>query len=292
MILLHPRQFADIHVWAAEYGLNLADARERFAQFAILSAISDSETLRSTIVFKGGNALDFVWSPNRSTKDLDFSLDPQAGGFELGIDGLRDALVPPLGRVGARLQMAFQINGIRRNPPGAEKTFVTYQARIGYALPDQDGLKRRLGEGRPSPQIVPVEVSINEPICGSTDIVLGTSEQKLRVSTVEDIVAEKLRALLQQPVRNRSRQQDLLDIALIVRERASLDRGKVANFVQRKSASRDVDVSKAAFHNPEVANRARRGYNDLASTTRRVFIPFEEALALLLAFVNGLDIPE
>jgi len=30
--------------------------------------------------FKGGDALDFDWSPNRGTIDLDFSADMRAGG--------------------------------------------------------------------------------------------------------------------------------------------------------------------------------------------------------------------
>jgi hypothetical protein len=46
-------------------------------------------------------------------------------------------------------------------------------------------------------------------------IVLGDGKRSLRVSIPEDIVAEKLRAFLQQKetIRNRERPQDLLDIA-------------------------------------------------------------------------------
>lgn len=51
----------------------------------------------------------------------------------------------------------------------------------------------------------------------------------LRVSTAEDIVAEKLRALLQQALRNRTRRQDLLDIAALLRAGVPLDPARVAD---------------------------------------------------------------
>ena len=59
--------------WAGERGVGMSEAPRRFAQYAVLRAIASSARLSELLVFKGGNALDFVWSPNRSTIDLDFS---------------------------------------------------------------------------------------------------------------------------------------------------------------------------------------------------------------------------
>jgi hypothetical protein len=42
----------------------------------------------------------------------------------------------------------------------------------------------------------------------------GSRTGTLRIATLEDIVGEKLRAILQQPVRNHSRAQDVFDIAV------------------------------------------------------------------------------
>lgn len=71
----YPSTFAMVRVWAGANRISVAEARKRFAQYAILSAIAGSRFLGSALVFKGGNALDFIWQPNRSTTDLDFSLD-------------------------------------------------------------------------------------------------------------------------------------------------------------------------------------------------------------------------
>ena len=53
-----------------------------------------------------------------------------------------------------------------------------------------------------------------------------------------------------------------------------------------------MPVSKAAFRNPEVAERARVDYDALEATTRTVFIPFAEAFAAVLLLVDELSIPE
>lgn len=149
-----------------------------------------------------------------------------------------------------------------------------------------------MAEGRPSPSVIPVEISINEPICAFADLMLGDDGLVIHVSTIEEIVSEKLRALLQQVTRNRQRPQDLLDIAVALRGDTPPDPATVARFLLIKAAARDVAVARAAFHDPDLARRTRIGYDDLAATTRVLFIPFDEALADLLAFTDSLAIPE
>jgi predicted nucleotidyltransferase component of viral defense system len=286
-----PVAFTVLRTWAAEHGVPVPEARIRFAQYAILYAIAGSRALGAVLVFKGGNALDFVWQPNRSTIDLDFSADLAPDDEPLTPDRLKALLGRALADVGRRLGLAFAIHRVEQQPPGPNRTFITYTARIGYALPDDTTPRARLGRGQPSPLVIPVEISLNEVICATETIDLGDS-RRLRISTIEDIVAEKMRALLQQPIRNRLRPQDLLDIAVILRHGPDLDRARVADFLLRKAAGRHVPVSRAAFRHPEIAARASQDYAALRATTRSLFIPVDEALAVLLAFVADLEIPE
>ncbi len=102
--------------------------------------------------------------------------------------------------------------------------------------------------------------------------------------------AMQARVHLQQPIRNRTRRQDLLDIAVILRMGTPLDGDRVAEFLQRKTAARDVPVSRATFHAPEIIDRASQDYAALAETTRLLFVPFDEARGLLYAFVETLPI--
>ncbi len=288
MKALYPETFDSISAWAAERHLKPGEARERFAQGVILRAIATSRNLSRILVFKGGNALDFVWQPNRSTQDLDFSSLDQ----DLGEEQLRSQLEQALKVVGRVVGVAFRINSMSRQPPGPDKTFVTYEVKVGYGLPNDRRNQELIEKGQPSRAVVPIEVSLNEPVCDTASIEFSNAPNPLRVSTLEDIVAEKLRALLQQVTRNRHRRQDLLDIAVLLRERPSIDPIRIAEYLKRKAAARSVLVSKAAFHNPEVAARARRDYDALKETARELFIPFEDALRALLSFVDGLDIPE
>lgn len=289
---LYPRSLENLPDWAESNGLTIEEARRRFAQFVVLCGVASVRILRDYLVFKGGNALDFVLQPNRSTTDLDFSLDMDGGEPLGGTKQLRDALTIGLRQVAPRFGVALAVHSVTQQPPGKDKTFITYRAKIGYALPDQHRLKIRMANNHTSPHVLPIDISINEPIVGSTTFALDDRFELLRISTLEDIVGEKLRSLLQQPIRNRTRKQDLLDIAVVVRANEAIDRQWVATALRIKAEARNVPVTRTAFRNPEVIRRAGIGYAALQFTTRTTFIPFDEALAIVLAFVDDLPIPE
>ncbi len=289
----YPASFGEVGAWARQRGLGVAEARLRFAQYAVLRAIASSASLRRILVFKGGNALDFVWSPNRSTLDLDFSADMSAAGAaELGEARLEELLSGALDASGRESGVVMRVHSVRRQPPGEGKTFVTYTARIGYALPGDRRNRTLLEVGQPSQYVIPVEVSINEPIGADENVAVG--DRSLRVGTLEDIVAEKLRAFLQQKgeIRNRTRPQDLLDIAYLLRRGTPLNLDDVSRFLLTKAEARDVPVSKRAFRDLELAHRASYQYNRLQDTVRvrEDFVPFDEALKSLYDLVEKLDI--
>lgn len=229
----YPATFAAIDAWAGANGATVEDRQVRFAQGAVLRAIAGSRVLNRALVFKGGNALDFVWYANRSTQDLDFSadmaaLDPTWDLAHIGTylcDGLSRALVP----VAAALDLTMTMQRFGQQPPGnPTKPFIIYGGTVGYALPTHRALAARMRAGSPSPLTIPFDISLNEIICAAEPVMLAGS-LPLRVSTAEDIVAEKLRALLQQALRNRTRRQDLLDIAALLRAGVPLDPARVAD---------------------------------------------------------------
>jgi hypothetical protein len=59
-----------------------------------------------------------------------------------------------------------------------------------------------------------------------------------------------------------------------------------------KAAARSVSVTRGAFRDPEVVRRASEGYAALEFTTRVLFVPVDEALSLLHALVDELDISD
>ena len=288
----YPNALNEIATWANANGATIEEARHRHAQYAALCGIASIPSLQASLVLKGGNAIDFAWFPNRSTRDLDFSLDESDDHLDANVEALRDHLERALRVATGQFGIAFAVNSVRQQPPGEGRTFVTYEARVGYGLPHEPQLLIRMQNNQPSPHMLPIEISINEPICDSILFTIDERFPRLRVSTLEDIVSEKLRALLQQPIRNRNRRQDVLDIAVIVQSTSNLDRQQISRFLQTKAAARGVPVSKAAFYEHEIADRARVDYGELMATTRTSFIPFDEALGIVLGLVDELNIPD
>lgn len=298
MNMNYPSSFNDLRDWAQDNNIPVAEAGKRLAQYAILRGITSSRALSELLVFKGGNALDFIWQPNRSTTDLDFSADMDVVAIEVPFWDpvqLKDFLKEHLARgfqIATRdLGVALAIHRINQQPPNPDSTFITYETRVGFALPSDRRNRERLEQGAPSMNVIPVEISLNEPICADERVDLRTS-RRLRVCTLEDIVAEKLRALLQQPIRDRTREQDLLDIAVILGAHPTLNRENVAAFLLIKAAARDVPVTRTDFKSADIAARAARDYSALSLVTRRTFLPFDQALQRLHDFVDTLDIPE
>src|SRR5437868_4385400 len=97
-------------------------------------------------------------------------------------DFLKQQLQSGLAIVERGLGMTYAIHRLRQQPPGTDKTFITYELRVGYALPDQARLLQQMREGLPSPQVVPVEISLNEPICADQRVNIDAN-LPLRVST-------------------------------------------------------------------------------------------------------------
>lgn len=287
----YPLSFRDISTWATDNNVPMSEARVRFAQYGVLASIAQSRTLRNVLVFKGGNALDFVWQPNRSTTDLDFSVSG-AAGTTLDAAALKTLLDGALSAAGREMNITFAVHRVRQQPPGPGRTFITYEARIGYALQDQSELMTRMNLGQPSTQALSVDISINEVVCSAVDVTID-STRSLRICTIEDIIAEKLRALLQQSSRNRTRPQDLLDIAVCLRThgRTDLSRQQIGHYLIEKSQARGITASREAFTNPDLRSRAHQNYAALAATTRVEFVPFDKAMDLLLGLVETLDLP-
>ena len=287
MKLTYPTSLRGIGEWAASNRMTVAVAKFRFAQYGILQAVADSRTLSQVLAFKGGNALDFVWQPNRSTRDLDFS----SRDSTLTAERLRNFLTPSLQRVSRSIGVLYRVQRIEQQPPGPNRSFITFEGTIGYALPDERRNRELIQQDKSSNAAVPLDVSLNEPICRIVEVDIASSNP-LQVCQLEDIVAEKLRALLQQPRRNRHRPQDVLDVCVAVQENPDLDLNLTAEFLVEKAKAREVSVSRAAFHQEEIRSRALEGYNELRETTRNAFIEFEEAFSIVLSLVDGMPLAD
>jgi len=206
----YPISLAEIEKWRREQGASIAEANSRFMEFVILHCFAANELLRSSVALKGGNALRLIYQTPRSTKDLDFSVD--GNGVPDESEHLREALDRALRRAEQRFGVRAKCQRVKRKPRSPNATRPTYDIGVGYQLPSDRYYHNFMD--RNVRTVIPLEITFFDRVCDvSSHTLCPDEDESIRVCTLEDIVAEKLRALLQQKLRNRHRWQDVFDIA-------------------------------------------------------------------------------
>jgi predicted nucleotidyltransferase component of viral defense system len=279
---LGPASVRDIESWGRRNQRTTTEARQRFAQFAILQAMA-AGGLFEHLVLKGGNALRWCYHSPRSTLDLDFT----SLTLPDEVSYIRAAIAGALAKSEAAWGVRWKVQSARRNPPGPDKAFPTYTVTVGYQLPRDRHFPDLHDDGVQVAQVIPIEISLNDVVCESQR--LSTTHLDIVVCTREDILAEKLRAILQQRVRNRNRYQDVYDIARIVRkERARLDLQKVHRYLLEKCAARSISPAAESFDDA-LRERAETEYDaSLRDDLGADFIPFDLAWGTVVAFAREL----
>lgn len=283
-----PTSIAELEDWAKANGVTALEARIRFVQFVVLSSVASSTDLFARLALKGGNALRFIHGNRRSTIDLDFTAE---GDFPDDSDAIRELLDSALKASLRRHQVKARCQSVKRNPKSPAATLPTYAVKVCYQFPT-DRYYKNFDERQGYSEVVDLEISLNDVLCEVFEEKLTASSKPLRVCSLEDILAEKLRALLQQLSRNRNRPQDVYDIASRMKERSGeVDVEKVTRFLVTKSKARGIEPRKSSYDD-QVRAFAFQNYDAEISSQATAFIPFDEAWAEVLSLVNRLGIPD
>jgi predicted nucleotidyltransferase component of viral defense system len=285
-----PTSIIDIENWCRRNNFKLYEGRQRYAEYAILSCIAADSVLSKAIVFKGGNALRFFFNSPRSTLDLDFSIN--VDNFIDNVTFVREKLNTALQRIEYRFGIKAKCQRVKRNPLREGTTRPTYEITVGYLFPDDRYFANF--DDKNIVTVIHIDISLHDKVCEFISVSLANdSRGHLRVCNLEDILAEKLRALLQQPLRNRNRGQDVYDIALMFNKNKShLEYKKIANYLQAKSEIRDIYARLSAF-NIVVKSMAVYQYDTrIQEQTGIDFIPFNDAWELVLDLVRKLNLPD
>jgi len=104
-----------------------------------------------------------------------------------------------------------------------------------------------------------------------------------------DLVAEKFRALLQQPLRKRNRRQDVYDLAMLsARPASSSVKADILESLRRKSRARGIEPTPASMSDPEIKSRAGADYLSLQDEIPGPLPDFEIAFTTVLQFYHSL----
>jgi hypothetical protein len=201
------------------------DDEKKFRQaiHLILLAVSRDKVLSQNLVIKGGIVLSLAYGSERYTTDLDLSsLDNME---VLSKEELESKLSKQIKAVVALsdYNLKLLVHSIKYMPKDPSKVkFPAYKARIGYADSTNQKAVKRL-DNKQSTHIVELDISFNESVSVSdTENFKLTNRLNVLCYSLEQLVAEKYRSLLQQVVRTRSRRQDIFDIHYLLNQEASL----------------------------------------------------------------------
>lgn len=111
-----------------------------------------------------------------------------------------------------------------------------------------------------------IEISFRDQVYAFQELNLTGAGVAVRAFTLHEIIAEKLRALLQQPIRKRNRRQDVYDIAYLIEtnELTDEDRSTILETLIEKCQTRGIEATQASIDDPEVMRRAEADWHTLA----------------------------
>jgi len=270
--------------------------RDRQVTYALLSAIGLTPELKETMLLKGGALMMLGFNSPRGTQDVDFTVeaDPEPFASEFA-NHLNPALRRAIATLGY-IDLVCRVQTIKKRPhpqifeetPVPALTITLAHAQRGT------NEEKRLNAGQAA-RVLQVDLSFKEPIFNAAEARLDKPAVTIRTYALEEVIAEKLRALLQQHERNRARRQDVFDIAFLA-ETASLDadaKHKILKALIEKSAARDIDITKSSIDLPEVAERAASQWETLRQELEEGELPpFAEAFESVRALYRSLPWPE
>lgn len=232
---------------------------ERRATAVFLSAIGASESFSAKLFLKGGTLMGVVYESPRQTSDIDLtgSFDPT----DYMLDQLCNSFDEELKRTAARLgepDLVCQIQTLKKRPKSS--TFKGHptpaiELKVAYAMRGSSSHRRFVD--KQCPTTLKVEISFNEPV-EAIEWVSLENGSGIKAYALVELIAEKIRALLQQPVRKRNRRQDVFDIAYLVRG-SEFDIQQQAEILERlikKCRCRGLVISRESISEPEIRKRA------------------------------------
>jgi predicted nucleotidyltransferase component of viral defense system len=256
--------------------------RDRRVTEIVLTAIGLAPTLKDALVLKGGTLMALAFDSHRLTADVDFTALLGPAEFEQPLVEELNALLPKAAIQLGHLDLICRVQTLKKMPKPlnfADHDFPALLVRIGSALrgtPEE----KRLDAGQAT-RVLDVEISFKDQVYTAQTLQLSNPGVAVRAFTLHELIAEKFRALLQQPIRNRYRRQDVYDIAYLIdaHPMEESDRQVIYDTLIEKCATRDIQPDRQSLEAEEVVRRAQADWDtlklevaDLPSFEERFFV--------------------
>lgn len=273
----------DVRAWVEAARSNPAQYRDRQVTEVVLAAIGLAPSLNTSLVLKGGAVMALAFKSNRVTADVDFTSIVEPAGFADQIADDLNAILPQTAIRLGYLDLLCRVQTVKKMPKPLnfeEFDFPALLIRIGSAERGT-GEEKRLEAGR-AIRVLDIEISFRDQVYAFQELNLTGPGVAIRAFTLHEIIAEKLRALLQQPIRNRNRRQDVYDIAYLIETNklSDKDRRSILETLIEKCRARGIEATPDSMDDPEVRRRAEVDWNTLALELDDL-PPFDERFAMM-----------
>ena len=277
----------EIDAWVAQAPQGQEGFRE--AVHTILDGIGHSQNLSAKMVMKGGLLLAIRYDSSRYTRDLDFSTRDKytVESADVLLAELREGLVAAEDRLPYGTACRLQSHKVQ--PKGENKTHHSLALKIGFANRSNAAGMARLEVGA-SAQVVEIDYSFNEAVF-DVEVLELDGGATIHSYTLNNVLAEKMRSLLQQPIRKRNRRQDVYDIWLLLKAGPELTGGeliKIYEILIASCESKGITPDPTSIDSDEVVSMARKGYQELAADVDGELPTFDEAMGCVVALYRSL----
>lgn len=283
----------DLSEWSASASGsgNPQVAREREATEVFLAALGMTKTCHDKIYLKGGILVGAIYGSGRNTADMDFSTTstPELTFPETLSEELQAAFPRAAAQLGIpKLRLKMQSVKFRpRKNTFVESDFPAVEAKFAYAMA---GSKQEPSlDAGTCTDVLYADISFNEPISCVQAVKMKGVRSEILVYSLHDLIAEKLRALLQQVMWDRYRRQDVFDLYYLI-QHAEVDRipkDLLLRTFQEKCLSRGIEPTRKSLDDDEVKRRSSNEWGTLAKEVD-VLPDFEVAYSAVVELYRSL----
>ena len=278
-----------IEMWVSESDADPVKREFREAVHTILSSIAQEPDLKASMVIKGGILLAIRYQSHRYTKDIDFSTSKVLDEID------KDVVAEKLNRSMALMAESLdydldcRVQSCKIQPANrTDAQFPSIKIKIGYAY-KHEAKHKRLIAGK-CPTAIDIDYSLNELMPNIEEFNIGGGEV-LTAYSLTDVIAEKIRSVLQQVKRDRRRRQDIFDLYLLLEKIPDLDlyeKTRILKSLIEKAHSREIDPRPDSFRDEEVRHRSQAEYPTLADEVEGELPEFDEIYNFVQEFYESL----
>ena len=283
----------DISAWVLKARTNSVLYRQRQVTEILLHAVALAPGFGEGLFLKGGILMALAYGSTRNTGDVDFSVIGDPEEVRAAITSALDGALREAGRRTGHVNLLCKVQRITLRPRPetfAGSPFPALEITIGSAARQNASEMKRLDEGRAS-QVIRIDLSFREPI-GTVQKLVLNSGGVVQAYGLYDLVAEKLRAILQQIIRPHpgSRRQDVYDISRLL-PLLGLDeqeKTSILAILRLKSRERDFEPTREMISDHRIADKLRLGWETLAAELEGPLPEFELCFGQIRNFYEEL----